>query len=170
LNSSDPAIPCTFSSGYSAPGRTEQTHGRFLVPSVNHWKDAAAILSSVEQHRPGGSAEFRPVGPRATFLYAVQAAIRNPAPQARMQFCHNGEHHELVTEKRPASVQLAGAILDQSGVRCSEFTIRLDPSDPSGIPTHIEFRAKSYLRLTFEAVPAGPETASLPWLLKEELV
>jgi hypothetical protein len=64
---------------------------------------------------------------------------------------------------------MMGAILDQSGAKRSEFMVRLDPADPSGIPTHIEFRAKSYLRLTFEAVAAGTETTSLPWLLKEDL-
>jgi hypothetical protein len=60
-----------------------------------------------------------------------------------------------------------GVILDRCGSKKSEFTIWIDPKDPSGLPTRIEFYARSYLRLTFEAQPSS-EAETLPWLLKEE--
>ena len=63
--------------------------------------------------------------------------------------------------------QVNGVILDRTGSKKSEFTIWIDPNDSSGLPTRIEFYARSYLRLTLEAHPAS-EAETLPWLLKEE--
>jgi hypothetical protein len=59
-----------------------------------------------------------------------------------------------------------GTILDPSGEKVNEFSVWLDPGDPSGIPNRIEFHARSFLRLTFEAEPvAGQAQAALPWLI-----
>jgi hypothetical protein len=94
-----------------------------------------------------------------------------------MEFCHNGEFCELVTERSLASnsraglgrslVEMSGVILSRAGAKKSEFTIWIDSNDPSGLPLRIEFHARSYLRLTFEARPDS-EAETLPWLLKEE--
>jgi hypothetical protein len=67
---------------------------------------------------------------------------------------------------------MAGAIRDQSGAEICQFSLWFDPPDPSGIPNRIEFRARSFLRLTFESEPAetgfteAPPT--LPWLIADE--
>jgi hypothetical protein len=149
-----------------------------MAPGISSWVDAPWILSAAQQESsPDMQHETRLVGPVATFLYAVRRAVLSPALRTRTQFCHNGEFCELVTgrvslaglpaEADGSNVQIDGVILDLAGSRKSEFTIWIDSNDPSGLPKRIEFHAKSYLRLTFEALPAS-EAETLPWLLKEE--
>ena len=170
LHSAAPAIPCTFSSSSSGPGQTEVKKGRFLASGITSWVDAPGVLSAAQQQSgPNMQRETRAMGPVATFLYAIRQAALNPAPRTRTLFCHNGEFCELLTGRISSSApaQLNGVILDSAGSKKSEFTIWTDPSDPSGLPTRIEFYARSYLRLTFEAQPAS-EAETLPWLLKEE--
>jgi hypothetical protein len=178
LHSAGPAIPCVFTSSSSGFARTEVKKGRFLAPGIGSWLDAPGILSAAQQESgPNIQRETHSIGPVATFLYAIRQAALNSAPQTRSQFCHNGEFCELVTERAPVSsssaspygshVQMNGVILDRAGSKKSEFAIWIDLNDPSGLPTRIEFHARSYLRLTFEAQPAS-EAETLPWLLKEE--
>jgi len=108
-------------------------------------------------------------------LYAVHRAALEDAPNARRHFCHNGKVHELVTEKhRPSpgeAVRMAGSIRDPSGSEICQFNLWFDPADRSGIPNRIEFRARSFLRLTFESEPSLAEVeAALPWLIGDEPV
>jgi len=146
-----------------------------MASGIVSWVDAPGILSAAQQESgPSMQHEARSVGPVATFLYAIRHAALNPASRTRTQFCHNGEFCELVTERVSGSSspgasceQVNGIILDGTGSRKSEFTIWIDPRDPSGLPTRIEFYARSFLRLTLEDQPA-PEAETLPWLLKEE--
>jgi hypothetical protein len=177
LHAASPVIPCAFSSSSSGFGRTEVKKGRFMASGIVSWTDAPGILSSAQQESdPTMQHETRSVGPVATFLYAIRRAALNPDSRTRAQFCHNGEFCELVTERasgsrfadaHESSEQINGVILDGGGSKKSEFTIWIDPRDPSGLPTRIEFYARSFLRLTLEAQPA-PEAETLPWLLKEE--
>ncbi len=175
LHSTSPAIPCAFSSSSSGLGLTEVKKGRFMASGITSWVEAPGILSAAQQESgPNMQRETRSVGPVATFLYAIRQAALNPASRTRTQFCHNGEFCELITERlsisaRPTGspAQVNGVILDRTGSKKSEFTIWIDPNDPSGLPTGIEFYARSYLRLTFEAQSAS-EAETLPWILKEE--
>jgi hypothetical protein len=111
-------------------------------------------------------------------LYAVHRAALDDASNARRQFCHNGKLLELITEKHRLSgepadsrtaVRMTGSIHDQSGAEIAQFSVWFDPVDPSGIPNRIEFRARSFLRLTFESEPgmAAPQE-TLPRLLVDE--
>jgi hypothetical protein len=178
LQPAGPAVPCAFSSSSSGFGRTEVKKGRFTASGIKSWVDAPGILRVAEQEsRPNMQEETWPLGPVATFLYSIRHAVLNPDRRIRRQFCHNGEFCELITERTSASssstgvsgsrVQMSGVILDSGGAKKSEFSIWIDPDDPSGLPIRIEFYPRSYLRLTFEAQsPSQAET--LPWLLKEE--
>jgi hypothetical protein len=104
-------------------------------------------------------------------LSAIRRAAHEDASQARRQFFHNGKLHELITEKHPAAdsstaIHMTGVIRDQSGAEVAQFSVWFDPADPSGIPNRIEFRARSFLRLTFESEPGFTEAeATLPWLI-----
>jgi hypothetical protein len=107
-------------------------------------------------------------------LYAVRRAALEDVPSARRQFCHNGKFHELITEKHPVAdsrteIRMTGAIREHSGAEIAQFTLWFDTADPSGIPNRIEFRARSFLRLTFESEPGftGAQP-TLPWLIGGE--
>ena len=62
---------------------------------------------------------------------------------------------------------MVGAIRDQTRKVVAEFNVWFDPADTSGIPTRIEFRARLFLRLSFEPEPGSTE-AAMPWLIREE--
>jgi hypothetical protein len=187
LSTAATEMPCTLGSAESGSGRTELSVRHFTVPGATRWTDTADILDAIgNNHEPGGGPgarqETSSFGPTATFLYAIHRAALEEAPSARRQFCHNGKLHELITQKqhfspassgavgdRRTSVRMTGAIRDQSGAGIAEFSVWFDPADPSGIPNRIEFRARSFLRLTFESEPASTQAqAALPWLIEEE--
>ena len=173
LNTAATEMPCTLGRGESGRDRTDLLVRRFTIPGATRWTDAEAILNSIEKESRDTLARHTTStqGPSATFLYAIRRAALEDASKARRQFFHNGKLHELITEKRPAAdsptaIHMTGAIHDQSGAEIAQFSVWFDPADPSGIPNRIEFRARSFLRLTFESEPGltGGE-ASLPWLI-----
>jgi hypothetical protein len=166
-------MPCTLGAGESGLGRTELLVRRFTIPGATRWTDAVGILNSIEKdpHDTLARHTTSSHGPCPTFLYATRRAALEEVSKARRQFFHNGKLHELITEKQPAAdspteIHMTGAIHDQSGSEIAQFSVWFDPADPSGIPNRIEFRAKSFLRLTFEYQPGftGAE-ATLPWLI-----
>ena len=173
LNTAATEMACTLGSGESELGRTELSVRRFTIPGATRWTDAVAILNSIEKDSLDALAHRATSahGPCATFLYAIRRAALEEASKARRQFFHNGKLHELITEKHqaddsPTAIHMTGAIRDQSGAELSQFSVWFDPADPSGIPNRIEFRARSFLRLTFESEPSltGAQPA-LPWLI-----
>ena len=178
LNTAASEMACLLGSGESARGRTDLSVRRFTLPGATRWTDAPSILNSLDKDPVDNSTHHATsaLGPIATFLYAVHRAALDDARSARRQFCHNGKLHELITEKplpsSPSSgepVRMAGAIRDQSGSEIAQFTLWFDPADPSGIPNRIEFRARPFLRLTFESEPSFTEAqATLPWLIGDE--
>lgn len=171
LNPAANEMPCTLGSGESERGRTELAVRRFTLPGATRWTDAPTVLNSLEKDSPDSNTRHATsaLGPSATFLYAVHRAALEDASSARRQFCHNGKLLELITEKHrpsPTVVQMAGSIRDQSGAELSRFSVWFDAGDPSGIPNRIEFRARPFLRLTFESEPSvTANQVSLPWLI-----
>ncbi len=168
IESNGDALPCTLASGESVEGETAVSHLHFTVPRATGWTDTARILKKVEgAGDPRVRSEHSPVGPSATFLYAIRRAALDPAPKIRSEFCHEGKLHQLIARKQGSSMN--GTILDPSGAKVNEFAVWLDPGDPSGIPNRIEFRARSFLRLTFEADPVATQAqAALPWLIDRQ--
>jgi hypothetical protein len=173
LNTTATEMPCTLGSGESGHGGTELSVRLFTIPCATRWIDAVAILNSIEKGSIKGPARHATSvhGPSATFLYAIHRAALEDAPSARRQFFHNAKLHELITEKHhaadsPAATRMTGSIRDQSGAEIAQFTVWFDPADPSGIPNRIEFRARSFLRLTFESEPGfARDQPTLDWLI-----
>ena len=176
LNTGATEMPCTLGRGESGRGRTELSVRHFTIPGATRWTDAVAILNSTEKDSLDTLARHATStqGPIATFLYAIRTAALEDASQARRQFFHNAKLHELITEKHqaadsPTAIHMTGAIHDQSGAEIAQFSVWFDPADPSGIPNRIEFRARSFLRLTFEYEPGFTGGgATLPWLIGDQ--
>lgn len=95
-----------------------------------------------------------------TFLYAVHRAMRASGP-VEQNFVHNGELLTLRTEpsgaasEGGAAVPLTGRILHLSGKPLSSFQLWYDPHAAVLAPVRFEFRPRSFLRLSFERVPAA---------------
>jgi hypothetical protein len=169
-SSATSALGCSYATGTSLRAGTEATLKRLLLPAGKRWADSAEILSSGEVEGAGVTqTASEPSGPYSGLLYAVKRALADPALQTRADFAHNGEIHRLTTRKAPAS--MACGIWDKSGKKDSEFTVWPHPSDAHALPMRIDFRAKAYLRLTFEAQPAesgAGQPPELPWMLSEQ--
>ena len=109
-------------------------------------------LCQALQHEPRTAAREAAPGLTATFLHAIRQAALCPDTVLRQQFMHAGKLYWLETRRRPEHwSELAGAIHDLSGARCAEFRTVYSAGDESGIPIRIEYRPRSFLRLTFEA-------------------
>jgi hypothetical protein len=159
-------------------GSEHHTVRRMLLPSSSRWTDAQHLLDLVEADldRPGNDAKSADLsrGERpGTFLYTVLGMVRSPARISDGSFLHNGKLFHLHAVKRPDekagakfvenrlissprdAVELAGLIRNaKTGVETT-FRVWFDRTSPNALPLRFEFQLKSYLRLVFEAVPAG---------------
>lgn len=94
--------------------------------------------------------------PCSTFLYAVNCAMRSADAACRCRFVHNGQIHQLVTERKeggkPGVILLDGRIQSGDGKDLSSFRLWFEPGQPQLSPLRFEFRPRSFLRLTFERV------------------
>jgi hypothetical protein len=52
---------------------------------------------------------------------------------------------------------LRGEIRDDAGIKCADFHASYAMDDGNGIPSRIEYRARPFLRLVFEADPAADQ-------------
>ena len=99
-----------------------------------------------------------------TFLLSVRKAALRRA-DTRCTFIHNAKLYDLHTRFSEADgvVTLIGRIVEHGSSNDSEFRVWFDSSDPTGLPTKIEFRPKSFLHLTFHQDPSagGPSVRRL---------
>ncbi len=167
------SIPCTLAHGISTPTELRVSMEKFALPPREIWKDAASLLHTMrEQDTP--SAEERPEPARAarpTFLYAVRRAMRSQNTNELQTFLHNGKLYDLQTNRNHEGEDfssMSGAIRTPGGSRLSQFVVWFRKGDESGIPARIEFRPRSFLRLTFETAAASGEPVIQFMLTKDQ--
>lgn len=150
-------LPVTVACGQSTTAGFVGTIRREAVDPHLAWPDSpqlieelrgriAPVTQRVTREKDG------PVLP--TFLYAVRHALLQGPSDASMLYAHNGEVYRLTTaarrDSRTGEVIVTGRT-SRSGVRGeSEFKLWMSASKPD-LPSRIEFRPKSYLKLTLEA-------------------
>ena len=123
------------------------------------WTNIGTALCQALRQEPRQPPRESAPGRTTTFLQAMRNAALCRDAVARRQFMHAGHLYWLETRRHPEhSCELAGAIHDLSGARCAEFRTGYAAGDESGIPIRIEYRPRSFLRLTFEA----EQEATLP--------
>jgi hypothetical protein len=127
------------------------------------WSDRARLTSMIRtrllEAEPAGaqhstaSVDGTPCG---TFLHAIRCAMRSTSPKSESRFIHNGKVHQLRTQKGGADkagmAEMEGKILSDSGKDLSAFKLWFEPASAQAYPVRFEFRARSFLRLTFERV------------------
>lgn len=148
-----------------AAGRGWARGGRHVCDIVNvplssprPWFECAAMAAEVEAAL-GTGAERREIGCSTsdTFLLAIRRGLLARAPRSETGFVHNGAEYRLKMATSPAKplTKVEGEFAKRPSGEKTEFTIWIDPADPSGLPERFEFKARSYLRLVFSR-EAGP--------------
>jgi hypothetical protein len=143
--------------GVVARGRTNGSTIQTWIDSIDlgpdcSWGNLDETLCDALRRGPLAPPRETNRGRATTFLHAMRAAALCPETFVRRQFMHAGKLYWLETRRHPEHpLDLAGAIHDSSGARCAEFRTTYAAGDQGGIPIRIEYRPRSFLRLTFEA-------------------
>lgn len=89
-----------------------------------------------------------------TFLFAVRSAILTDSPAATTLYTHNGKVYRLRTrsqiDSRSNEIALTCWISSPGEPGQTEFKLWLGSRDRTALPTRIEFRPRSFLKLTLE--------------------
>lgn len=138
-----------------------------LAPDCN-WSNVSATLSDALRRDPQTPPRTCSPNSAITFLQAMRGAAMDREAMARRMFMHAGKFYWLETRRRSESAsELAGTIHDMTGARCAEFYTTYAPGDESGIPIRIDYRPRSFLRLTFEAEREATQP-TIPSVFHEE--
>ncbi|MGP0076146.1 MAG: hypothetical protein ACLPWF_29855 [Bryobacteraceae bacterium] len=146
--------------GLIARGRTNGSGGESKIqtwidtldlgPDCN-WSNVYATLSGALRHEPQTPPRESSAGAATTFLHAMRGAALCQDILVRRQFLHAGKLYWLETRRHAEHIlELAGTIHDLAGARRADFRTTYAAGDESGIPIRIEYRPRSFLRLTFE--------------------
>ena len=89
------------------------------------------------------------------FLHAL-ASLLGDSQKKQTQYAYNGRMYWLTAErareaKSPGVVRVNGSLRRVEGGKPIEFRLWVEGASPHPLPLRIEYQAKSYLRLTFEA-------------------
>jgi hypothetical protein len=138
-----------------------------LSPDCN-WSNVNETLADALRHEPRTAPREAVPGTATTFLHAMRNAALCQERIVRRQFLHAGKLYWLETRRHAEHPsELAGEIHDLSGARRAEFRTVYAAGDESGIPIRIEYRPRSFLRLTFEAEPEAT-LPTIPSVFQEE--
>ena len=143
--------------GVVARGRTSGTSIKTWIDTVDlspdcNWSNMNETLGTALRREPQSAPRETAPGSATTFLNGMRTAGICRDAVIRRQFMHASKLYWLETRRHPEHpLELAGAIHDLNGARCAEFKTTYAAGDESGIPIRIEYRPRSFLRLTFEA-------------------
>lgn len=124
-----------------------------LAPAGASWSNAPELqtfLDGATHDTDGALRKEASTGAAVTFLAAVRMAGLHNGPSLQQPFLHNAEMFTLETRRQGDAME--GIIRTAAGKKSAEFKNWYRDNDWSGIPRRIEYRAKSYLKLTFESV------------------
>jgi hypothetical protein len=167
LVASNPTAQAIMARGHASSGAMQTWVERIDLPAARSWTDASAILSDAIRRDPSTPGREAASGGCASFLYAVRNAGLAEQAEHRREFCHGGKTYTLETHRRPEEPLVVSCVIrDQHGARCSEFQNTYAAGDGSGLPTRIQYRPRSFLRLTFESQPEAVQPP-VPWVFEE---
>ncbi len=113
------------------------------------WTESANLLATLEKQAPRLPA--REIGAGAgPFLAAIHRAALSEDAVTLRPFLRAGKQYSLELRRRSAG-QRDGLIRDENGAKSADFRVLYAAGDTSGVPTRIEYRAKPYLKLIFDA-------------------
>jgi len=151
--------------GGAAGGRVQAWTEEIQVTRPCTWKESADLLATLAEEAPRSPAcEIAAVaGP---FLAAVRSAALCEDVVTRRPFLHAGKLYSLELRRR-AEGEREGLIRDDNGTKAADFRVFYPAGDSSGLPVRIEYRAKPYLKLVFDAEDA-PAQSNLHSMFPQE--
>jgi hypothetical protein len=153
----------------SGPASTAQTwiENIDLAPGGD-WSNLSETLSEALNRQPRTLPRATACGQSTTFLHTMRSAALCREPIVTRQFVHAGKLYQLTTRRRAERpLELDGVIRDLAGARHAQFRTAYAAGDASGLPVRIEYRPRSFLRLTFEVEPEATQPA-IPLVFPEE--
>ena len=160
LASSPDGAECIVARGKTSASGIQTWIDPTEVGADRNWTNLGETLTAALRREPATPPRETAAGSGTTFLHAMHSAALCQEPVFQRQFTHAGKSYWLETRRHPQrpsqrpsdlTVELAGAIHDLNGARRAEFRTTYQVGDESGIPIRIEYRPRSFLRLTFEA-------------------
>jgi hypothetical protein len=158
--------------GRLAPGEVETVVAHFTAPanwSMNNrtelLENSRRALAAVASRKPDFSIPRAPLRP---FLQTLADALRSATP-ADAQFSYAGRLYQLSTQKSADAkassnfrsrgllsatanaVRVTGKLRRVSGGKETNFRVWIEDGASEPLPLRIEYQARSYLRLVFEA-------------------
>ncbi len=162
-----PAGRCTFSAvnGRNTAGRSRSAVTHFEFAAGTNWSDRGLIDHAQSTFRT--DVDWRetswpnlPNQAPPTFLLQLSNLLKQQTRRAVGRYVYNEQEYLLELDRQQAGKdreglsQVRGKIRNlHTGVE-SPFRLWLEDAPDSIVPVRIEFQPRSFLRLTFEAVPA----------------
>jgi hypothetical protein len=150
-------------SGRNTVGRSRSAITQFDFASSAAWSDQALIDRAQSLFR--GDVKWRdtswPNSPQQappTFLLQVASLLKQRAKRASGRYVYNEQEYLLELEAhgpgRDRLLPFRGKIRNLRTGYETKFKVWLEDGSESIVPVRIEFQPRSFLKLTFEAVPA----------------
>jgi hypothetical protein len=149
--------------GRNTAGRSRSavTHFEFAASAI--WSDRALIDQA--QSMFDGNVDWREtVWPNShltppTFLFQLATLLKQRSGRAAGRFVYSEQEYLLELETQPTSreslLPVRGKIRNLRTAHETLFRLWLEDASESIVPVRIEYQARSFLRLTFEADPAA---------------
>ena len=176
LHSHAPEVAYSVVDGHISPAAVETATAHFTAPaqwSTENRRElverARMAIESAPRNESGHSAQG---GTALPFLQAVAGMLRQPG-LTETRYVYNGRTYRMWMNRAPDAKAAAyfqkhgllstngkvicgtGRLRREAGGKEISFRIWFDPGAKLPVPLRIEYQAKSYLRLTFEAEPAA---------------
>lgn len=113
------------------------------------WRESADLLAKIVEEPPRAPARDI-AGVAVPFLAAMRGAALSEESFVQRPFVHAGKLYTLELRRRSAN-EREGIIREQNGTKSADFRVAYAAADTGGLPVRIEYRAKSYLKLVFDA-------------------
>jgi hypothetical protein len=151
--------------GRNIPGHSRSAVTHFEFPAGALWSDRALIdhaQSTFQANVDWRETSWPSLANRTppTFLLLVATLLKQRARHATGRYVYNEQEYLLDLEApqngpdREHLLPYKGKIRNLNTGHDTLFRIWLENASDSLVPVRIEFQARSFLRLTFEAVPA----------------
>ena len=150
-------------SGRNVAGRSRSAVTHFEYGSGAIWSDRGLIDHAQSIFR--GPVDWRetawpnsPTQPPPTFLFALATLLKQRQRHTAGRYVYNEQEYTLELDTLPPGkdrlVPIHGKIRNLCTGKESLFRLWLEAGSTSIVPVRIEYQPRSYLRLTFEAIPA----------------
>jgi hypothetical protein len=167
LKDSAESSPVTRARGVCSGGNIQTWIDTIAIPKQRRWMDVVAFLENLPEP-PSRETRHSEAAGAMPFLAAMRSAGLSREPSSRRPFVHAGKSYVLEGRWR-GPAELEGVIRDSRGTKSAEFRTTYAHADESGLPIRIEYRAKSFLRLVFEA-DNGAAQPPIRSLFSEEVI